>query len=174
MMKKLFEKMATQFQSALAENVQNYIFILNIFYLKKYIFIKKFVFWNYYLYLLNIFIFKPNIFAVTENIFILSLKEIYLYPIEIHLYLIIFSLLSGFIFYAKNIIIRSEKRIYSMKSFYSLVFSSRIWSQFNCIAALGCFLFDRIEVHLHSCWFCIDCFITLNRGKFFSSILTGS
>ena len=39
-MKKLFEKMATQFQNALAENVQNYIFILNIFYLKKYIYKK--------------------------------------------------------------------------------------------------------------------------------------
>ena len=44
MMKKLFEKMATQFQSALAENVQNYIFILNIFYLKNINIYKKICF----------------------------------------------------------------------------------------------------------------------------------
>ena len=44
MMKKLFEKMATQFQNALAENVQNYIFILNIFYLKNINIYKKICF----------------------------------------------------------------------------------------------------------------------------------
>ena len=118
-----------------AEMLQKYIFIFNIFfYLKNHICLysikKIFFFCKNFSFKENIFIFNQNIFIFNQNIFI-SNQNIFIFNQNIFIFTqnIFISNQNIFIFFSyKKYIFIQSKKMCLMKYFYSMIIGSQIWS----------------------------------------------